>query len=1257
MRWFLLIGMILLGMALGYADFAIAAGILGGLILWSMGTSAKDSNIASKPVSQSPPPLEVPKPTDGVEMQAPVSATNSTPPPECSPAGMAQLWQEVRVLRQEVAVLRRAVADLQTGTPVDDAAPLAPVSTAIKAAMVQSETQISVPVAGEPSQPPPVFEVPPAAKPAVAVPVVAAAEVPRQSAPPMAASVPAPAPDVPQADTTGEVRIKTRTKPHTVAIKIAKPAAPNAVQRLWAWFWQGNVLLKVGLVVLFLGLAFLLRFASEHIDTPLWLRYCGVAAGGMALSGIGWWLRLRRRDYGLMLQGFGIAVMYLTTLSALKLHPLLPGELAFGLMVLLVLLMIALALLQDAPVLAQTGIIGGMAAPLLVSDGSGQYLVLFSYLALLNSGIALIAGFKAWRSLNLIGFIGTFAIGAMWGAGAYTPAHFATTEPFLLFHGVLYTLIACLFARQRLRQGNAVQAALPNHAALADLWAGMRQRLAQVGVLDNTLLFGVAVSAFTLQYAMVSSWPYGAAYSALGFAAFYALLALWVRRGGRMEWAVLGQAFAVLALLFATLAVPLAFEQSWTAAAWSVEAALVYAFGVRLRLPLSRLMALPVLWLAALNHVATLEWGGAVLLQGSVFGTVLLLLSAAVMYGCYRYWYEPDTAMWERNGLASVLLLALLAGWLLPMQLMAEPWPVLALLAAVMYALAIGLARPWVRAVAMAAYAVPLLHHLSLLRLGETTVLAGSLPQVLALVLAGAVMYALSRRWRSLLPMKWVEEGAIVLLLLALLHVALLPPLLLAKPQAMLWLVCWGIALAFAWRRWPELRLAWLVPVVVLGAWLMPQARAEWMMSDTLLHWAFFISAWLALPAAWALQGGFRLSENTEMPDKAAPYTGLMSGWVVLVAAGVVAYGAGTQVWPQWLWGYHSQLLWLPLLWFGVLLVLARPLHWASARQFTLALLPVAAWVLTVGWAWQIWQGSGLLPYGEAWLSWLLAVAAWAALHLWILRCQHRDLARQWLQWWHGIGFYLLLAALSWLVGNHQHTGNAAVWWYLGWLWVPLLLVLCLGSARLQARWPLADFAAVYVRWGGLVSAVALLLALLNLNWQHPGTAPWPYVPLLNVWDGANVLALWALWRWWRRSPWAHTVLARNQGAGGWLWPMALLCLLLSAAVMRTWHFYAGVDWRLPDLLASFGLQASLSVVWALSAIVLMVSGHRRHQREAWFAGSGLMGVVVLKLFLVELGNSGGIARIVSFIVVGLLLLLVGYFAPMPPKAEDKPED
>ena len=50
------------------------------------------------------------------------------------------------------------------------------------------------------------------------------------------------------------------------------------------------------------------------------------------------------------------------------------------------------------------------------------------------------------------------------------------------------------------------------------------------------------------------------------------------------------------------------------------------------------------------------------------------------------------------------------------------------------------------------------------------------------------------------------------------------------------------------------------------------------------------------------------------------------------------------------------------------------------------------------------------------------------------------------------------------------------------------------------------------------------------------------------------------------------------------------------------------------------------------------------------------MGIVVVKLFLIELSNSGGIARIVSFIIVGLLLLLVGWFTPVPPKAENDGE-
>jgi uncharacterized membrane protein len=55
----------------------------------------------------------------------------------------------------------------------------------------------------------------------------------------------------------------------------------------------------------------------------------------------------------------------------------------------------------------------------------------------------------------------------------------------------------------------------------------------------------------------------------------------------------------------------------------------------------------------------------------------------------------------------------------------------------------------------------------------------------------------------------------------------------------------------------------------------------------------------------------------------------------------------------------------------------------------------------------------------------------------------------------------------------------------------------------------------------------------------------------------------------------------------------------------------------------------------------------------AWIVGAALLGVVVAKLFLVELADRGSLSRIVSFLVVGGLMLAVGYFAPMPPRRDE----
>jgi uncharacterized membrane protein len=108
----------------------------------------------------------------------------------------------------------------------------------------------------------------------------------------------------------------------------------------------------------------------------------------------------------------------------------------------------------------------------------------------------------------------------------------------------------------------------------------------------------------------------------------------------------------------------------------------------------------------------------------------------------------------------------------------------------------------------------------------------------------------------------------------------------------------------------------------------------------------------------------------------------------------------------------------------------------------------------------------------------------------------------------------------------------------------------------------------------------------------------------------------------------------------------------MNVVVARTVHFLGDVPYALESMFRSDVLQAACSVLWSLAALGAMLLGRRRVLREAWMAGAGLLAVVVGKLFLVDLDGRGTVARIVSFLGVGLLMLVVGYFCPMPPKGK-----
>lgn len=86
-------------------------------------------------------------------------------------------------------------------------------------------------------------------------------------------------------------------------------------------------------------------------------------------------------------------------------------------------------------------------------------------------------------------------------------------------------------------------------------------------------------------------------------------------------------------------------------------------------------------------------------------------------------------------------------------------------------------------------------------------------------------------------------------------------------------------------------------------------------------------------------------------------------------------------------------------------------------------------------------------------------------------------------------------------------------------------------------------------------------------------------------------------------------------------------------------------------------VQLSLTLLWVILAFILMTFSSRRHIRQIWFVGAALLAIVVLKLLLLDLSQSGTLTRVISFIGSGIVMLVIAYLAPLPPTlSENKKE-
>jgi len=251
-------------------------------------------------------------------------------------------------------------------------------------------------------------------------------------------------------------------------------------------------------------------------------------------------------------------------------------------------------------------------------------------------------------------------------------------------------------------------------------------------------------------------------------------------------------------------------------------------------------------------------------------------------------------------------------------------------------------------------------------------------------------------------------------------------------------------------------------------------------------------------------------------------------------------------------------------------------------------------------------------------------------------------------------------SALIWLVAilltyevhhwvSNAFTVNSA--WHIASL--PLVALATIWLIMRAKVWPLKDFR------NTLIETVALPFAGLTGLWvlaslSSAGNAePLTWLPVLNPLDIVVAFAgmtVYALYR--QLNPTSLKASAEIMQYSALL----ILFMAINVTVLRVLHHYYDYAWQFPSLLQKPVTQTTLAIVWTLFGMILAWRGNRLLNRKLWFAGAALLGLVVLKLFLVDFASSGTVARIISFISVGGLLLFIGYLAPMPSAAKASDE-
>jgi len=405
-------------------------------------------------------------------------------------------------------------------------------------------------------------------------------------------------------------QIQATVTPPVSAATATPPPVKSRTKEEWEALIGGKLLNRIGALALILGVGFFLQyaFANDWITEPVRV-VIGVLLGLALLVGAA-----RSASGGLQifaqgLVGAGIAILYLSAYASFNYYHILAQPLAFVFMSAVTVITFTQAFRYNSIVVALIGCLGGFLTPFLLSTGEVNPAGLFTYLALLNLGLLVVAWRRdSWISIEPLSMAGTYLIYSLWLGADYAASYFV---PGLLFLALFWIMFHAVHIARVARN----VASYPR----------FRLTLAS--------LHGLVV--YVLLYALMNvDHPEGRVTATLVLAVLYGAASLAVRPKGGVEGVFLHSALTAAVLV--VVATGIQFKGMELVRYWSVE-------------------ALALTWAGARGRLR-LVWAGGLALYA--IGFLLLLGTAGALLSPSA---EPFTLLFNFRALTFVLLAGCLA--------------------------------------------------------------------------------------------------------------------------------------------------------------------------------------------------------------------------------------------------------------------------------------------------------------------------------------------------------------------------------------------------------------------------------------------------------------------------------------------------------------------------------------------------------------------------------------------------------------------